>query len=196
MYGRLEGINDAARAGAIKKYPVNTIEAKDMRDRAILQSIARRAMTERGSIPDFSPEALAGIRASTAPNCRYPDQITQRLLEAAIESDPRPYSNNELDALAETLHREEDAADKVERQVEESAAALFLESRINEQSYAIVTGASDKGTWGRLLDRPVEGRLVDGFEGLDIGNWVPVQLISINVERGFIDFKNGGPWRH
>jgi hypothetical protein len=83
----------------------------------------------------------------------------------------------------------EDAAKKVERQVEKSAAAIVLESRINQWFDAIVTGASAKGTWVRLLHPPVEGRLVSGFEGLDVGHKIRVQLMHTDVERGFIDFK-------
>jgi VacB/RNase II family 3'-5' exoribonuclease len=133
--------------------------------------------------------AVRDYAHSTAPNRRYPDLITQRLLKAAIEGQPLPYSKEELDTLAKHCTEEEDAANKVERQVGKSAAALFLESRIGERFDAIVTGASDKGTWVRLLSMPVEGKLVSGFDGLDVGDRVRVQLISINVERGFVDFK-------
>ena len=137
--------------------------------------------------------AVKDYAHSTAPNRRYPDLITQRLLKAAIAgSSVWPYSKDELDALAKHCTEEEDAANKVERQVGKSAAALLLESRIGEQFDAVVTGASDKGTWVRLLNMPVEGKLVSGFEGLDVGDQVRVQLISINVERGFIDFKKVG----
>ena len=83
----------------------------------------------------------------------------------------------------------EDAANKVERQIGNSAAALLLESRIGEQFDSIVTGASEKGTWVRLLSLPVEGKLVQGFEGMDVGHRMRVQLIETNVERGYIDFK-------
>jgi len=136
--------------------------------------------------------AVKDYAHSTAPNRRYPDLITQRLLKAALEGDSWPYSRDELEALAKHCTEEEDAADKVERQVDKSAAALLLESRINEQFDALVTGASDQGTWVRLLPMPVEGKLVQGFDGLDVGDRVRVQLISINVERGFIDFKKVG----
>jgi exoribonuclease-2 len=139
--------------------------------------------------------AVRDYAHSTAPNRRYPDLITQRLLKAALEGDSWPYSKDELEALAKHCTEEEDAADKVERQVDKSAAALLLESRINEQFDAIVTGASDKGTWVRLLPMPVEGKLVHGFDGLDVGDRVRVQLISIDVERGFIDFTQVGPSR-
>ena len=137
--------------------------------------------------------AVRDYAHSTAPNRRYPDLVTQRLLKAALEGDSWPYSKDELEALAKYCTEEEDAADKVERQVEKSAAALLLETRINEQFDAIVTGASDKGTWVRLLPMPVEGKLVNGFKGLDVGDRVRVQLISIDVERGFIDFKRVNP---
>jgi ribonuclease R len=140
--------------------------------------------------------AVKDYTHSTAPNRRYPDLVTQRLLKAAIEGNPSPYSNDELEVLAHHCTEEEDAANKVERQVEKSAAALLLESRIGEQFDAIVTGASSKGTWVRLLSVPVEGKLVQGFNGMDVGDRMRVQLIDTNVERGYIDFKNVGPSRH
>ncbi len=126
---------------------------------------------------------------STAPNRRYPDLITQRLLKAALEGQPVPYKIDELDVLAAHCTAAEDAANKVERQVEKSAAALLLEARIGEQFDAIVTGASEKGTWVRLLSLPVEGKLVQGFDGVDVGDNLNVQLSDTNVERGYIDFK-------
>ena len=86
----------------------------------------------------------------------------------------------------------ENAARKVERQVQKSAAAMLLESRIGEQFDAIVTGVSDKGTWVRLLNPPVAGRLMHGLEGIDIGHKIRVQLMDTNVEKGFIDFKRIG----
>ena len=140
--------------------------------------------------------AVRDYTHSTAPNRRYTDLITQRLLKAAIEGRASPYSKDELDILAEHCTEEEDAANKVERQVGKSAAALLLESRIGQQFDALVTGASSKGTWARLLDMPVEGRLVHGFEGIDVGDRIRVQLISVNVERGYIDFGKAGPSRH
>lgn len=133
---------------------------------------------------------------STAPNRRYADLITQRLLKAAIDRAPVPYSKDELDDLAAHCTEKEDAATKVERQVGKSAAALLLESRIGEQFDAIVTGASIKGTWVRLLDIPVEGMLINGFQGVDVGDRVRVQLVSVDVEQGFIDFGKVGPSRH
>jgi exoribonuclease-2 len=84
----------------------------------------------------------------------------------------------------------------VERSVEKSAAALLLESRIGEKFDSIVTGASEKGTWVRLLTVPVEGKLVHGFEGLDVGERLRVQLIDTNVEQGYIDFKKIDSSKH
>lgn len=126
---------------------------------------------------------------STAPNRRYPDIITQRLLKAAINGHPLPYKSDELSALAKHCTQKEDDAKKVERRVRKSAAALLLEHRIGEQFDGIVTGAADKGTWVRLLNPPIEGRLSRGFEGMDVGDRLRVELISTDVERGFIDFK-------
>jgi VacB/RNase II family 3'-5' exoribonuclease len=136
--------------------------------------------------------AVKDYTHSTAPNRRYTDLITQRLLKAAIEGTTLPYTKAELDVLATHCTEEEDAANKVERQVAKSAAALLLESRIGEQFDAIVTGASSKGTYARLITMPVEGRLIQGFEGLDVGNRVRVQLVSTDVERGYIDFRKVG----
>jgi exoribonuclease-2 len=137
--------------------------------------------------------AVRDYTHSTAPNRRYPDLITQRLLKAAIGESPLPYGNDELEALAKHCTEEEDAANKVERQVRKSAAAMLLEHRIGEQFDAIVTGAAEKGTWARLLTIPVEGRVVHGFEGLDVGNRIRVQLVHTDVDRGYIDFRKVGP---
>ncbi len=133
--------------------------------------------------------AVGDYTHSTAPNRRYPDIVTQRLLKAALAGRPAPYGNSDLEALARHCTEEEDAAKKVERQVGKSAAAMLLESRIGERFDAVVTGAAAKGTWVRLVDPPVEGRLVQGFEGVDVGNKIRVQLMHTDVEQGFIDFK-------
>jgi VacB/RNase II family 3'-5' exoribonuclease len=142
-----------------------------------------------GNVPGHFGLAVKDYAHSTAPNRRYPDLLTQRLLKAAIDSQPVPYRLDELELLAAHCTATEDIVNKVERQVGKSAAALLLESRIGEQFAGIVTGASGKGTWVRLLAIPVEGKLVAGFEGLDIGNRIRVRLTSIDVQRGFIDFK-------
>ncbi len=149
-----------------------------------------------GTAPGHFGLAVKDYAHSTAPNRRYPDLITQRLVKAAIAGRTAPYSFAQLDVLAKHFTEEEDAANKVERQVGKSAAALLLESRIGEQFDAIVTGASEKGTWARLLSIPVEGKVVRGFEGVDVGDRIRVQLMSVSVERGFIDFKRIGSSRH
>jgi exoribonuclease R len=136
--------------------------------------------------------AVSDYTHSTAPNRRYPDLITQRLLKAAMAQHPIPYEKDDLEALGKHCTEEEDAANKVERQVRKSAAAMLLQSRIGERFDAIVTGSAPKGTWVRLLHPPIEGKLVHGFEGVDVGHRIHVQLIHTDVERGFIDFKRVG----
>jgi exoribonuclease-2 len=133
--------------------------------------------------------AVQDYAHSTAPNRRYPDIITQRLLKAAIKGERLPYGNGELAALARHCTEKEDAAKKVERRVRKSAEALLLEPRVGERFDAIVTGAAEKGTWVRLLQPPVEGRLMSGFEGADVGHMLRVRLIRTDVENGFIDFE-------
>jgi VacB/RNase II family 3'-5' exoribonuclease len=132
--------------------------------------------------------AVRDYNHSTAPNRRYPDLITQRLLKAALAQKPAPYSLGELSSLASHCTQQEDAADKVERQVRKSASASFLSNRIGEHFDALITGVSDKGSWLRLLKPPVEGKLVQGAQGLDVGDRVRVKLISVNIEQGWIDF--------
>jgi exoribonuclease-2 len=125
---------------------------------------------------------------STAPNRRFPDLITQRLLKAVLMESKLPYSAAELTSLATHCTEQEDAAAKVERQVRKSAAAQFLSGRIGETFDALVTGASEKGTWVRLLKPPAEGKLVSGHEGVKVGDPIKVRLASLNIERGFVDF--------
>ena len=149
-----------------------------------------------GNIPGHFGLAVKDYAHSTAPNRRYPDLLTQRLLKAALDGKPTPYQKTQLDILAAHCTAAEDAANKVERQVGKSAAALLLESRIGEQFESIVTGASKKGTWVRLLNIPVEGKLISGFGGVDVGDRIRVTLIAVDVERGFIDFKKFSPIRN
>ncbi|MEO7275491.1 MAG: RNB domain-containing ribonuclease [Vicinamibacterales bacterium] len=125
---------------------------------------------------------------STAPNRRYPDLVTQRLVKSAAEHAPAPYTLAELSPLAEHCTKQEDAANKVERRVRKSAAALWLGDRIGQEFAAVVTGASEKGTWVRLDRPPVEGKLDRGYEGLDVGDRLRVRLVRTDAERGFVDF--------
>ncbi len=144
----------------------------------------------------FPGEAVAGhfglaVREythSTAPNRRYPDLITQRLLGAALSAGPPPYGRDELTALAAHCTQQEDAAQKVERLLRKSAAACLLAGHIGAEYDALVTGAGPKGTWARILDPPAEGKIAHGFEGLDVGDRVRIKIVHTDPERGFIDF--------
>ena len=132
--------------------------------------------------------AVKDYTHSTAPNRRFPDLVTQRLVKAALAKQQAPYGDDELGEIATHCTEAEDAANKVERQVRKSAAACLLANRIGERFDGLVTGASAKGTWVRVFHPPVEGKLVHGHENLDIGDRVRVKLISVDIEAGFIDF--------
>jgi VacB/RNase II family 3'-5' exoribonuclease len=181
---------------------------------ALAELLARQRKADPETFPDFSrtviqllgsgeyvvdppgaePPGHFGLAVrdythSTAPNRRYPDLITQRLLKATLANRPSPYSVGELDKLAAHCTQQEDAANKVERQMRKAAAALVVESRIGEMFNAVVTGASSKGTWVRVPSPPIEGKLLHGDRGLDVGDRVRVRLVGVSVERGFIDFE-------
>jgi hypothetical protein len=132
--------------------------------------------------------AVRDYAHSTAPNRRYPDLITQRLLKAALANKRCPYSVRELDSIASHCSAREEAIKKVERQVEKSAAALLLEDRVGERFEGIVSGLSEFGAWVRLLDPPVEGRLNEAG-GVTSGQAVTVELLRADVGRGFVDFR-------
>lgn len=125
---------------------------------------------------------------STAPNRRYPDLATQRVLKAALAGRASPYSRAELVELAAHCTVQQKSAAKVERQVAKSAAAQILSSRIGATFRGIVTGASEKGTWVRILHPTTEGRVVRGAQGLDVGDRVTVKLLRTDIDHGFIDF--------
>lgn len=132
--------------------------------------------------------AVRDYTHSTAPNRRFPDLITQRLLKAALNGIPAAYNTAELETLAAYCTEKEDDANKVERQVRKSAAVLMLERRIGEQFDALATGAAEKGTWVRTLYPPVEGRLLHCHNGLKVGQEIHVKLVETDFERGYIDF--------
>jgi VacB/RNase II family 3'-5' exoribonuclease len=132
--------------------------------------------------------AVSNYTHSTAPNRRYPDLVTQRMVKAAVAAQRAPYRFEELASLAAHCTRQEDAANKVERLVRKAAAALWISNRIGQDFDAVVTGASKKGTWVRLRRPPVEGRLERGWEGLDVGDRIRVRLVSTDPDQGFIDF--------
>jgi VacB/RNase II family 3'-5' exoribonuclease len=145
------------------------------------------------TLPQRSPEGHFGLAVrnythSTAPNRRYADLITQRMVKAALAGEPSPYTEDELHALATRCTEKEDDADKVERQMGKAAAAMLLQGREGQKFDGIVTGASAKGTWVRIFHPPVEGKVVRGAKGLDVGDRVRVKLVGTNPERGFIDF--------
>jgi VacB/RNase II family 3'-5' exoribonuclease len=132
--------------------------------------------------------AVLDYTHSTAPNRRFPDLVTQRLIKAALTRRATPYTNAELQELAAHCTEQEHNAAKVERAVNKSAAASLLAPRIGAKFDAIVTGASDKGTWVRISSPSTEGKVVKGFEGLDVGDRLRVVLLHTDVAHGFIDF--------
>jgi exoribonuclease-2 len=132
--------------------------------------------------------ALRDYTHSTAPNRRYPDLITLRLIKAALAGVPPPYTDAELATLALHCTRQEDAARKVERQLRKSEAALLLETRIGQIFSGVITGSAAEGVWVRIFSPPAEGKLYAEAPGLAIGDKVQVRLESVSVERGFIDF--------
>jgi len=129
---------------------------------------------------------------STAPNRRFADLVTQRLLKAVLARTQSPYTGDELTQIAQHCTEREDAARKVERDVRKVAAAVSMTSRIGESFDAIVTGVNPKGTFVRVLSPPVEGRVMRGEQGLDVGDKVRVKLISTDPQRGFVDFQASG----
>ena len=133
--------------------------------------------------------AVKDYTHSTAPNRRFPDLTIQRILKATLDGLPMSYSRDELLELARHCTEKENDANKVERLVAKSAAAMLLSSRIGDRFDAMCTGAADKGTWVRIFHPPTEGRLLYGYEGVDVGNRLRVQLIHADVEKGYIDFK-------
>lgn len=151
-------------------------------------------VVERPGAPPLGHFGLAvrDYTHSTAPNRRFPDLVTQRLIKAALASRAGPYDTGDLETLATHCTEKEDDADKVERQVRKSAAALLLQTHIGERFDGIVTGASEKGTWVRIFRPPAEGKLLHGFEGAAVGQKLRVKLIGTDFERGFIDFVRSG----
>ncbi len=132
--------------------------------------------------------AVQDYTHSTAPNRRFPDMVTQRLLKAWLAGQPQPYSESLLNAIALRCTEMEDAARKVEREMQKRIAAVVLHPHIGQSYPAIVTGVNNYGTFVRTLDPHVEGMLVHGGKGLDVGDKVTVKLVSTDPERGFIDF--------
>ncbi len=132
------------------------------------------------AVPDYTH--------STAPNRRYADLIVQRLIKATLFGKSSPYTFEELNRIAAHCNERESAARKVERQMNKTVAASVMATRVGEKFEAIVTGINERGTFARVLNPPVDGRIVEGEENLQIGDEVPVRLIDTDVGQGFIDF--------
>ena len=132
--------------------------------------------------------AVQDYAHSTAPNRRYADLVTQRLVKSALKDGPLPYELDQLKQIAAACTDRDNAARKVERKMRKVAAALLLDDKIGQVFEAIVTGASEKGTFARVLKPPVDGRIMRGERGLRVGEKVRVRLLSTDPERGFIDF--------
>jgi exoribonuclease-2 len=139
-------------------------------------------------VPGHFGLAVSDYTHSTAPNRRFPDLITQRLIQSALGGAKLPYSIDELSALARQCTEQQVNADKVERSVRKSAAAILLAPRVGQRFDALVTGASSKGTWVRIVEPVAEGRVIRGYEGWDVGDRVRVELVHTDAQRGFIDF--------
>jgi VacB/RNase II family 3'-5' exoribonuclease len=132
--------------------------------------------------------AVKDYTHSTAPNRRFPDVVTQRLIKAMLAGQPNPYSDSELIAIAANCTEKENAADKVEREMAKRLAAVAMQNRIGTTFDAIITGVTPKGTFVRALQPHVEGLLAQGSQGLDVGDKLRVKLIRTDVQHGFIDF--------
>jgi exoribonuclease-2 len=133
--------------------------------------------------------AVKNYSHSTAPNRRYSDLITHRLLKVAMYGGKIGYTNAEMEEIARNCTVKEDTAKKVERQVEKSVHAILMQSRVGEVFDAIISGAAPKGTWIKLYGPFLEGKLVKGFEGLEVGHKIKARLLSVDIISGFIDFE-------
>src|SRR5579864_9340030 len=125
---------------------------------------------------------------STAPNRRFADTVTQRLIKSVLAKQQAPYSNQQLDSIAQNCTLKEDAARKVERVMNKRIAAVALRHRIGETFAAVVTGVTPKGVFVRVLGPPAEGLLIRGQQGVDVGDKLQVKLVSTDPRRGYIDF--------
>ncbi len=130
---------------------------------------------------------------STAPNRRFADTVTQRLIKAVLSQSQPPYSDQQLDSIARNCTLKEDAARKVERVMNKRIAAVALRSQIGQTFMAVVTGVTPKGVFVRVADPPAEGLLISGQKGVDVGDQVRVRLVSTDPRRGFIDFASEDP---
>ena len=147
--------------------------------------------------PDDDPTGHFGLAAhdythSTAPNRRFPDLVTQRVLHAMLDNAAAPYSDADLTAIAQHCNDADKALRKIERDMQKRVAAVAMASRIGQVFRGVVTGASEKGTYVRVISPPFEGRVVQGEHGLDVGDKVNVKLLHTDPARAFIDFAFAG----
>jgi exoribonuclease-2 len=140
--------------------------------------------------PDQTHFALAAhdYTHSTAPNRRFADTVTQRLIKSVLSRQPPPYADAQLDSIARNCTLREDAARKVERVMNKRIAAVALQPRIGETFAAVVTGVGPKGVFVRISAPPAEGLLVRGQQGVDVGDRLQVKLVSTDPQRGYLDF--------
>src|ERR1700691_1728352 len=141
---------------------------------------------------DDDPTGHFGLAArdythSTAPNRRFPDLVTQRILHAMMDDAPPPYTDGELAAIAQHCNEADKALRKVERRMQKRVAAVAMSGHVGEDFKAVVTGSSDKGVYARVIEPPFEGRVIEGADGLDVGDLVRVKLIHTDPARAFID---------
>jgi exoribonuclease-2 len=140
------------------------------------------------SVPGHFGLAAQDYAHSTAPNRRFADLVTQRVVKAMLAEEPPPYTDDELAAIATHCNERESAARKVERAMVKRVAAVALRGSIGKTFHGVITGASDKGVYVRIFDPPVEGKVVRGEQGLDVGDMVDVTLLHTDPQRAFLDF--------
>lgn len=132
--------------------------------------------------------AITNYTHATAPNRRYPDLIVQRLLKSTLAKTETPYSLHTLQEMMRQCTEKETAAEKVKRSVMKSVIALYLKDAVGKTFDALITGKNEKGTWIRLVSTAIEGKLIEGFENVDVGDKIHVKLVNVNIQRGFLDF--------
>jgi exoribonuclease R len=142
-------------------------------------------------VPGHFGLATQDYAHSTAPNRRFADLVTQRVVKAWLAGEAPPYSDEELAAIAAHCNERESAARKVERAMVKRIAAVALAGSVGKTFHGVITGANDKGTYVRVFDPPVEGKIVQGANGLDVGDTVDVTLLHTDPQHAFIDFGHG-----
>jgi exoribonuclease-2 len=184
----------ALNAFLLKRKAVDPVHSPDLSLAVVKLMGPGEYVVDRPGEPEQGHFGLAvhDYTHSTAPNRRYADLVTQRLVKAVLANQAGPYTDSELDAIAKNCTLKEDAARKVERAMRKRIAAVALSGRIGETFRGVVTGVTPKGTFVRTLDPPADGLVVEGAHGLDVGEQVRVKLLRTDAQRGFIDFGRVG----